>query len=201
MNTLVDRLAERSRNQRILMGIGGLGAIAAVMWQFVVSVPLDEYRALNAALSKSDQEILVEQKVASRLESAKSSLSDLEVRLRGMRSQLAEKSQVDDLLHNISASAQEAGLDLKLFQRKEESVGSFYAEIPVAVSVSGAFHDVATFFDTVNHLPGFVTIDRISFSNPKDTDGRSVVHVDFVVTAHRLLTEHERERFAVSRKK
>ncbi len=183
------------------MGIGGLVAIAAVMWQFVVSVPLDEYRSLSAALSKSDQEILVEQKVASRLESVKSSLSDLEVRLRGMRSQLADKSQVDDLLHNISASAQEAGLDLTLFQRKEERVGSFYAEIPVAVSVSGAFHDVATFFDTVNHLPGLVTIDRISFSNPKETEERTVVHVDFVVTAHRLLTEPERERRDAPQKK
>jgi type IV pilus assembly protein PilO len=183
------------------MAIGGLVIVAAVMWQLVISAPLDEYRSLRAAVSRGDQEILVEQKVASRLESVKSSLSDLEVRLKAMRSQLADKSQVDDLLHNISASAQEAGLDLKLFQRKEESVGSFYGEIPVAVSVSGAFHDVATFFDTVNHLPGLVTVDRISFSSPKEAEERTVVHVDFMVTAHRLLTGPERERFTASRKK
>jgi Tfp pilus assembly protein PilO len=201
MNTLVDRLAEQPRNRRSLVGIGGLVTVAAAMWQFVVSPPLDEYQSLSATIAKNDQDILVEQKVASRLEVQKVSLSNLEARLREARAKLADKSQVDDLLHNISASAQEAGLDLKLFQRKEESVGKFYAEIPVAVSVSGAFHDVATFFDTVNHLPGLVTVDRISFSSPKETEERIVVHVDFVVTAHRLLTEHEREQRPDPKKK
>lgn len=167
-------------------------AVAAAMWQFVVSPPFNKYQALSAAISKNDHDILVEQKVASRLEAEKVSLSNLDAHLRDVRAKLADKSQVDDLLHNISASAQEVGLDLKLFQRKEESVGRYYAEIPVAVSVSGGFHDVATFFDTVNHLPGVVTVDRIYFSRPKETEESIVVHVDFVVTAHRLLTEYER---------
>lgn len=201
MNTLVDRLAEQPRNRRSLVGIGGLVTVAAAMWQFVVSPPLDEYQSLSTTIAKNDQDILVEQKVASRLEVQKVSLSNLEARLLEARAKLADKSQVDDLLHNISASAQEAGLDLKLFQRKEESVEKFYAEIPVAVSVSGSFHDVATFFDTVNHLPGLVTVDRISFSSPKETEERIVVHVDFAVTAHRLLTEQEREQRSDQKKK
>ncbi len=192
MNTLVDRLAERSRTQRALMGVGGLLAVAAVMWQFVVSPCVNEYHSLNATVLNNDREILVEQKVASRLDRAKVSLSEVETRRRDVRSQLAEKSQVDDLLRDISASAQDAGLDLKLFQRKEERVGRFYAEIPVAVSVSGSFHDIVKFFDTVNHLPGLVTVDRVSFSSPKEVEDRTIAYVDLVVTAHRLLTEQER---------
>ncbi len=200
MNTLVDRLAERPRPQRMLMGLGVLVIIALAMWQFLVSPVLVEYQSLRSAVLKNDNQIVVEQKVAAQLESVKVSLSELEARLREMREQLADKSQVDDLLHNVSASAQEAGLDLKLFQRKEENAGSFYAEIPVAVSVSGGFHAIASFFDTVNHLPGLVAVDRFSFSSPKGAEERTRIHVDFVVTAHRLLTEAERERLTAPKK-
>jgi type IV pilus assembly protein PilO len=170
------------------------------MWQYVVSPPLKECEYLRSNLAKNEREILSEQRVASGLESVQALVSDLEARLREALSQLTDKSQVDDLLQNISTSAQEAGLDLKLFQRKDEVLGSFHAEIPVAVSVSGSFHDVAIFFDTVNRLPGLVTVDRMSFSSPREVDDHVVLQVDCAMTAHRLLTRDERDRIGDSRK-
>ncbi len=192
-------LADRPRSQRILIGFGGLLGVAVVLWFFVVSPPLKQCTELRLALSNNDRSVVSEQLVAARLANVKASNAALDERLDRARSHLTDKSRIDDLLQNISKSAQEAGLDLKLFQRKEEVLGNFYAEIPVSVSVAGSFHDVATFFDTVNHVPGLVTIDRLSFSNPRQSEDRIVLQVDCEMTAHRLVTAEERDQSASSK--
>jgi type IV pilus assembly protein PilO len=148
----------------------------------------------------SESTILMENRVASRLDAMKADAAKLDLQLRQAVSQLTDKAQADDLLQNISNSAQSIGLELKLFQRKEERISPHYVEIPVAISVSGTFHEVGLFFDSVNRLPGLVTLDQVSLSNPRKTEARLVIQADCLMTAHRLLSPEERDQLSKQQK-
>ena len=82
---------------------------------------------------------------------------------------LPEKKEIPNLLASISSSGQDSGLEFALFEPKPENNKDFYAEIPVAVKVSGSYHNVASFFDKVSRLPRIVNIDNISITAQKQT--------------------------------
>ena len=62
------------------------------------------------------------------------------------------------------AAGRDAGLDFLLFQPKPETAMEFYAEIPVDITVSGTYHQVAVFFDKVSNLPRIVNIRNIKMA-------------------------------------
>jgi type IV pilus assembly protein PilO len=77
---------------------------------------------------------------------------------------LPEKEEIPSLLAGISQAGKDAGLDFLLFQPKPESPKDFYAEIPVDISVSGSYHQVAVFLDKVANLPRIVNIRDIKMA-------------------------------------
>lgn len=193
MGSMLDTLIGKPRRQRLVFWFGFLFIVVTLAGRLLLYPGLMEYRTLSEKVSTSESTILAEHLVASRLDPMKADTARLNLQLRQAVSQLTDKSQADDLLQNISNSAQNIGLELKLFQRKEERIGSQYVEIPVAISVSGTFQEVQIFFDSVNRLPGLVTIDHISLSNPRHIETRLVIQADCLMTAHRLLSPEERD--------
>jgi type IV pilus assembly protein PilO len=83
---------------------------------------------------------------------------------------LPEKEEIPSLLAGISQAGKNAGLEFLLFQPKPESAKEFYAEIPVDISISGTYHQVATFFDKVANLPRIVNIRDIKMA-PQSSQG------------------------------
>ncbi len=75
--------------------------------------------------------------------------------------QLPEKEEIPSLLASISQSGKDSGLNFMLFQPKPEINKEFYAEIPVAMKVTGSYHSVATFFEKVSKLSRIVNITNI----------------------------------------
>jgi type IV pilus assembly protein PilO len=71
-------------------------------------------------------------------------------------------------LTSVSKSGQEVGLEFLLFEPKAESKREFYAEIPVAMSIRGDYHNLATFFDKVARLSRIVNINNITINRGKD---------------------------------
>jgi type IV pilus assembly protein PilO len=84
---------------------------------------------------------------------------------------LPEKEEIPSLLTSISDSGQQVGLDFLLFEPKPEKPKEFYAEIPVAMSIKGDYHNLTTFFDQVARLSRIVNIRDIQIgrSNTKET--------------------------------
>ena len=81
---------------------------------------------------------------------------------------LPEKQEIPTLLASISRSGQDAGLEFILFKPEKENHKDFYAEIPVAIQVTGSYHNVALFFDKVARLSRIVNIDNINLTAKKE---------------------------------
>jgi type IV pilus assembly protein PilO len=167
MHQAIENILERPTSHKIGIWIATILLILAGFWQFSLSSLIEEREKLDEEVARLDSEILTEKRLAGKLGKAEEKLKDLEARLKGALEQLPDKSEIDNLLEKISNLARESGLDLNLFQRKEENFKDFYAEVPVSVSVTGSYHQVATFFDEVSRLPRIVNINQIEIIDPK----------------------------------
>ncbi|MGH8430453.1 MAG: type 4a pilus biogenesis protein PilO [Solimonas sp.] len=98
---------------------------------------------------------------AAALELYKEQLAEMESNFGAMLKQLPGKSEVANLLNDISQTRVASSLEEELFQPQAEGPKEFYAEIPNKIIVTGSFHEMGGFVSNIAALPRIVTIDDV----------------------------------------
>ena len=97
---------------------------------------------------------------------------------------------MDALLVDINQAGLGRGLQFELFKpASQESMKDFYAELPVAVRVTGSYHDMGQFASDIAQLSRIVTLNDISIS-PSGKDG-NVLAMDTSAKTFRYLDDEE----------
>src|SRR5262249_13206956 len=91
------------------------------------------------------QEFRTKHSKAVNLEVYKQQLKDTERSFGALLRQLPGKTEVPNLLVDISQSGLSAGLEEKLFQPQPEQKRDFYAELPIKISLTGSYHQFGVF--------------------------------------------------------
>jgi type IV pilus assembly protein PilO len=91
-----------------------------------------------------------------------------------LEKQLPGKAEMDALLSDINQAGLGRGLQFELFRPGQVAVKDYYAELPIAIKVSGRYHDVGAFAADVANLSRIVTLHNLAISVPtvsgKDKD-------------------------------
>jgi type IV pilus assembly protein PilO len=133
-----------------------------VMWFGFLS-PLNERNIFASAKIESLSDELERLKVAQEdIPQLRSQADQLRVKMERARRELPDRREIPSLLSAISERAKDAGLEVRLFQTREELLGEFYAEVPVQVVVQGTFHQVVRFLDEVTRFDRIVTVSQLS---------------------------------------
>jgi len=98
------------------------------------------------------------------LEAYKEQMKEMKVVFSSMLQQLPRKSEVADLLIDISRSGLVNGLEFQLFKPGGEHPVDFYAELPIQMTVTGSFHQFGEFVSAVAALPRIVTIHDLTLT-------------------------------------
>ena len=69
---------------------------------------------------------------------------------------------MDALLSDINQAGVGRGLDFELFRPGQTNVREYYAELPIAVKVSGKYHDLGAFASDIANLPRIVTLNNVN---------------------------------------
>ena len=89
-----------------------------------------------------------------------------------LEKQLPGKAEMDALLSDINQAGIGRGLQFELFKPGQVVVKDYYAELPIAIKVSGRYHDVGSFVADVANLSRIVTLHNVAIAPPpKDTSG------------------------------
>src|SRR5487761_578519 len=91
----------------------------------------------------------------------KQQLKDLQRSFGALLCQLSGRTEVPNLLVDISQTALAAGLQQKLFQPESEQAKDFYAELPIKMVLSGNYHQFGEFVSGIAALPRIVTLHDI----------------------------------------
>jgi type IV pilus assembly protein PilO len=101
----------------------------------------------------------------------KQQLKDLQRSFGALLRQLPGKTEVPNLLVDISQTALGAGLQQKLFQPEGEQAKDFYAELPIKMVLTGSYHQFGEFVSGIAGLPRIVTLHDIQIAPTGGSDG------------------------------
>ncbi|MFA7240077.1 MAG: type 4a pilus biogenesis protein PilO [Sulfuricellaceae bacterium] len=150
----------------------------------------DQLNQLDAATHKEDAlktTFMDKKKQAVNLETHRQQLKDLEQAFGALLKQLPNKSEMDALLTDINQAGLGRGLEFELFKPDAKEIFSeFYAELPIAIRVTGKYHDLGAFASDVSLLPRIVTLNDIGVTFK---DG--VLVMDAVAKTYRYLDDDE----------
>ena len=174
-----------------------LVVVLLVGWYFFVS---DQQDSLNTLVSQEDslkQEFSTKQAKSVNLEALEQQLNEMQDMLRQLLRQLPSKTEMPELLIDISQTAQAAGLESDLFVPGAETPKDFYAEKPIALKFTGTYHQFGTFISGVASLPRVVilTLHDVSLT-PKaptkaGTAGTGQLVLEGTVKTYRYLDDEE----------
>ena len=166
----------------IILGIG---------YWFIVK----DQRADLAQRERQEQQLREEfsnkQRKAASLEAYEQQLAEMREMLRSLLRQLPSKTEMPDLLVDISQTALAAGIETELFEPRNEELRDFYAEQPIAIRMTGRYHQFGNFVSGVASLSRVVILTMQDISL-EPVDGQpGVLRMEGTVTTYRYLDDSE----------
>ena len=162
--------------------------LAAAAYWFDIRKQGDEYQRLVKQEQTLKTKLRVKAAQAANLDAYLKQIEEMRAIFAQMRQQLPSRTEVPELLVDISQTGVAAGLEFELFKPLPEQRKDFYAEKPIDIVVTGGYHQFGTFVSGVAALPRIVTLHDISIE-PEGKDGELVMST--TARTYRYLDEEE----------
>lgn len=174
--------------------------VLVLAWYVVISGKSDELEALEGREAALKKDFETKQGRASNLEPLKQQLVQMEAMLQQMLRQLPSRTEMPDLIVDVSQTALASGISNELFQPGPEVAREFYAEKPIALRMVGTYHQFGAFVSGVASLPRVVIMTMHDISL-KPLEGKNGADTGTLVLAgtvktYRYLDEEEVEEAA-----
>ena len=143
---------------RAVISAGILLVLAGLGYYFFIEPKIAERQSENNKEMGLRADFEAKQKQAANLEPLKEQLEVMRSMLDQMLKQLPNKTQLADLLVDVSQEALSAGIQVQLFQPQAESLKEFYAERPILLRMVGSYHQFGDFVSGVATLPRVVIL-------------------------------------------
>jgi len=167
----------------ILLLIAVVGAGFYFYW-----MPLQE--DLDRAKGEEDKlkkDYLDKKRQAINLPELKKQLVQVGQYVATLEKQLPSKSEMDALLTDINQAGLGRGLQFELFRPGSVNVKEYYAELPIAVRVTGNYHDLGAFASDIANLSRIVTLNDMAIA----TTPTGALGMDTTAKTFRYLDQEE----------
>jgi type IV pilus assembly protein PilO len=131
----------------------------------------------------------------------KQQLADIEKSFGALLRQLPSKTEVPNLLVDISQTGLAANLQERLFQPAQESKKDFYAELPIKIQLTGSYHEFGAFVSGIAALPRIVTLHDITITPMDKAGGYDQLQLDLTAKTYRYLDDEEISAAETERRK
>ena len=105
-----------------------------------------------------------------------------------LEKQLPGKAEMDALLSDINQAGIGRGLQFELFRPGQVVVKDYYAELPIAIRVTGRYHDIGAFAADIANLSRIVTLHNLSIGSP---NAQGQLAMDATARTYRYLDPNE----------
>ena len=122
---------------------------------------LEASRTKEISLKKDFE---TKQAKAVQLDAYKKQMEEMKLSFGAMLRQLPSKTEVEDLLVDISQTGLSSGIEFQLFKPEGERQIEFYAELPISIKMSGNYHQFGRFVSGIAALPRIVTLHNIAIA-------------------------------------
>jgi type IV pilus assembly protein PilO len=189
----MDKLLEQINKLPLGQKVGAVAVVLVlltVLNYFVLGFDLgpsisDTEVQITRTLAERDRlqkDFIEKQAIANNLNQFRREKELLEQKLTEALAELPEEKNIDELLQLFQDRAIKSGLEINTIEPGAVKAEQFFARIPIPMTVTGNFHEIATFFDSLGRLRRIVNVSDIQLDNAKDVSGKVVVNGKFLVT-------------------
>jgi type IV pilus assembly protein PilO len=174
--------------------IGGIALICGVLlfggYWFLIADELADYERVQKKEEGLKETYLNKKGLAINLPAYKLQMDEMHQAFGTLLRQLPNKTEVPNLLVDITQAGLGRGLNFVLFKPEKEKPKEFYAELPINIKVTGGYHELGMFVTDLAALPRIVTIGNIDIIADAKT---SVLSMSAVARTFRYLEPEEIE--------
>ena len=164
-------------------------AVAAVLWFVMLKdyeTELETERATEVTLREDYTRKMLK---AVSLEGLKKQREQVQQYVTQLEKQLPSKAEMAALLSDINQAGLGRSLQFEVFRPGAMVAKEYYAELPIALKVTGSYHDIGSFASDVAFLSRIVTLNNLSIA-PAGKDG-DVLTMDATARTFRYLDADE----------
>lgn len=158
--------------------------ILALGYNFLI---LDLENQLDAKVAEEEtlkQQYTAKAFKAANLEAYIEQMKEMETSFGAMLRQLPSDTEVPGLLEDITRTGLGSGLEFEEIKLLPEVTQPFYIELPIQITVTGAYHDLATFVSGVAGLPRIVTLHDFDLA-PANKEGGPKLRMSILAKTYR----------------
>jgi type IV pilus assembly protein PilO len=144
------------------------GLLLVLGFFFIILDKYSEYDTVQGEEVKLKTEFVEKTKQSVNLLLYKEQLVEITNASDALLKQLPNKSEVEKLLIDINQSGVSRGLKFELFKPNSEKMTEYYAELPIAITVSGTYDSIGSFASDVSQLSRVVILNEINLQNNPD---------------------------------
>lgn len=169
---------------KVLTGI----VVAILVFSIGYSFSTSELES-QLELKRKEESTLKEQfasksHLAANLELYTQQMKEMENSFGVLLRQLPSDTEVPGLLEDITRTGLGSGLEFEEIKLLPEVTQPFYIELPIQITVTGAYHDLATFVSGVAGLPRIVTLHDFDLA-PVNPDGGPKLRMSILAKTYR----------------
>lgn len=143
-------------------------AVVIALWFVWLSTSDEELNAEQAKELQLKSDYTTKLAQAVNLDVLKKQREQVQQYVTQLEKQLPSKAEMDALLSDINQAGLGRSLQFELFRPGQVSVKEYYAELPIAVRVTGKYHDVGAFAADISNLSRIVTLNNLTLAPGKD---------------------------------
>ena len=193
MSSLTDLDFAESGEWPVVIKMLAILLLCALVWgggyYYIIKDKQTELASLEQKEIQLKQEFVTKQAKAVNLDAYKEQMKEMKIQFSSMLQQLPKKSEVADLLIDISRTGLVNGLVFQLFKPEGERPVDFYAELPITMKVTGTFHQFGEFVSAIAALPRIVTLHDFVLTPPSESTGKMTM--DMTAKTYRYFDEQE----------
>ena len=175
---------------RTLLCVAIALAVAAVLWYVLIKDyedTLEQERNTEVTLRQDFSQKLSK---AVSLDGLKKQREQVQQYVTQLEKQLPSKAEMAALLSDINQAGLGRSLQFETFRPGAMVVKEYYAELPIALKVTGRFHDIGSFASDVAYLSRIVTLNNLSIV-PVGKEGGEVLSMEATARTFRYLDADE----------
>ncbi len=139
-------------------------AVGLAGWYFHISNLLDELESKQRQETSLRSEFEQKQRGVANIDEYRERLAELQALLDELIQQLPTRTEMPDLLEEVSNLGRLNGLVFQLFRPESERRQEFFAAVPISIRATGTYHQFGQFISSIASMERIVTLENAELS-------------------------------------
>ncbi len=134
-----------------------------------------------------DSQLQEKSEIAQNLNERRREMDILQQKLDEALAELPESADLDELLGQLNEIGRKSGLEISTVEPAPEEPAQIYVKIPIKVALTGNYHEIAMFLQSLANLRRIVNVNNLQLGTPTLRAEKVVLNSSFVATTFRFL--------------